>query len=134
LKFINSQKRGELRRGLDHRDASIAELTSQLSKEAEVHKENLDGIKEGCRLIRDKCIVPRSVAEDGRYAAEVGRLSAELARQREERKQLQSQIDRLSADSSEELDRKIVALPSPSLHALPTRSETVDLISIGRAV
>jgi hypothetical protein len=40
-------------------------------------------------------IVPRSLAEDGRYAAEVDRLSAELARQREERKDLQSQIDGL---------------------------------------
>jgi hypothetical protein len=40
-------------------------------------------------------MVPRSQAEDGRYAAEVGRLNDELARQRNERKQLQSNIDGL---------------------------------------
>jgi hypothetical protein len=106
----NGQKRDELRRGVEQRDASIAELSTQLSKEAEVHQKNLEGIKEACRLIRDKCIVPRSLAEDGRYAAEVGRLSAELARQREGRKELQSQIDELvKTDHSDVagLDQKI---------------------------
>jgi hypothetical protein len=106
----SGQKRDELRRGVEQRDASISQLSMQLTKEAEVHQKNLEGIKEACRLIRDKCIVPRSLAEDGRYAAEVGRLSAELARQREERKQLQSQIDGLvSRDASDvaELDKKI---------------------------
>jgi hypothetical protein len=91
----NGQKRDELRRGVEQRDASIAELSTQLSKEAEVHQKNLEGIKEACRLIKDKCIVPRSLAEDRRYTAEVGRLSQGLARQREERKDLQSQIDEL---------------------------------------
>src|SRR5262249_2385382 len=37
----NSQKRDELRRGIDQRDGSIAELTAQLSKEREVHQKNL---------------------------------------------------------------------------------------------
>jgi hypothetical protein len=106
----SGQKREELRRGVEQRDASIAELRAQISKEAEVHQKNLEAIKEACRLIRDKCIVPRSLAEDRRYAAEVDRLSTELARQREERKQLQAQIDRLvSEDASDAggLDQKI---------------------------
>ena len=106
----NGQKRDELRGGVEQRDASIAELSTQISKEAEVHQKNLDAIKEACRLIRDKCIVPRSLAEDRRYAAEVGRLSAGLARQREERKDLQSQIDKLvKTDHSDVagLDQKV---------------------------
>jgi hypothetical protein len=105
-------KRDELRRGIEQRDASIAELTAQLSKEAEVHRTNLDGIREACRIIRDKCMVPRSQAEDSRYGVEVGRLSEELARQREARKQLQSQIDDLvsiDAGSVAEMDSKITA-------------------------
>jgi hypothetical protein len=42
MKATNSQKREELRRGLEQRDASIAVLTEQLNKEAEVHQKNLD--------------------------------------------------------------------------------------------
>jgi hypothetical protein len=106
----DSQKREELRRGVDQRASRIAELTKQLSTEAEVHQKNLEGIREACRLVRDKCIVPRSQAEDARYTAEVGRLSADLALQREESRQLQSQIDELvSRDASEVagLDEKI---------------------------
>jgi hypothetical protein len=98
----SGQKRNEFRRGIDQRDTSIAELTAQLSKEAEVHQRNLEGIREACRIIKDKCMLPRSQAEDDRYAAEVSGLSAELARQREERKRLQSQIDALvSTDASD---------------------------------
>jgi cell division protein FtsB len=106
----NAQKRDELRRGIIQRDNSIGGLTAQLSKEAEIHQKNLEEIREACRIIRDKCIVPRSQAEDTRYNVEVGRLSAELARQREERKQLQSEIDKLvSSDTSSlaELHQKI---------------------------
>jgi hypothetical protein len=106
----NAQKRDELRHGIDQRDSSIAGLSTQLSKEAEVHQKNLEGIKEACRLIREKCIVPRSLAEDARYAAEVDRLSTELARQRKERKELQSQIDKLvTMDHTRlaELDQKM---------------------------
>jgi hypothetical protein len=40
-------------------------------------------------------MVPRSQAEDRRYAELVSRLSAALTRHREERQQLQSQIDQL---------------------------------------
>jgi hypothetical protein len=108
----NGAKRDELRRGIEQRDASIAELTAQLSKEAEVHQRNLDGIREACRIIRDKCMVPRSQAEDSRYGLEVGRLSEELSRQREARKQLQSQIDDLvssDAGSVAEIDSKVTA-------------------------
>ena len=45
----DSQKRDELRRGTDQRKASIAELTAQLSRAAEVHQRNLEGIREACR-------------------------------------------------------------------------------------
>jgi len=106
----NVQKRDELPRGIEERDASIAGLSAQLSKEAEVHQKNLEGIKEACRLVRDKCIVPRSLAEDSHYKAEVRQLSAELARQREERKELQTQIEGLvKADHKDlaGLDQKI---------------------------
>jgi hypothetical protein len=108
----DSQKRDELRRGADQRDSRIAKLTRQLNTEAEVHQKNLEGIREACRLVRDKCIVPRSQAEDSRYAAEVGRLSADLTLQREESRQLQSRIDGLvSRDASEvaELNQKIAS-------------------------
>jgi len=108
----SGQKRDELRRGIDKRDASIADLTAQLTKAAEVHQTNLEGIREACRIIRDKCMVPRSQAEDNRYAAEVGRLNDEAARQREERKELQSLIDGLvpvDASKVAELDLKIGA-------------------------
>src|SRR5216684_107358 len=53
----SGEKRQELRRGIDQRDTSIAELTSQLSKEAEIHQKNLEGIREACRLIKEKCIL-----------------------------------------------------------------------------
>jgi hypothetical protein len=106
----DSQKRDELRRGIDQRDNSITQLSEQLSLEAEVHQKNLEGIREACRIIKDKCIVPRSLAEDSRYVAEVTRLSADLALQREQRRQLQTQIDEVvSTDASElaGLDQKI---------------------------
>src|SRR5262249_46079534 len=106
----DGQKRDELRRGINRRDGSIDGLTAQLSREAEIHQKNLAEIRDACRIIRDKCIVPRSQAEDASYAADVGRLSAELARQRDERKRLQSQIDGLvSKDASDaaELHQRI---------------------------
>jgi hypothetical protein len=106
----NDQKRDELRRGADQRDASIAQLTAQLGMEAQTHQNNLEGIREACRIIRESCMVPRSQAEDRRYGAEVSRLSMELAGQREERKQLQSQIDELvtkDANDAASLDQGI---------------------------
>jgi hypothetical protein len=106
------QKRNELRTGISQRDAGVAELTAQLGKEADVHQKNLEGIREACRIIKDRCMVPRSQAEDARYAAAVSRLSSELERQRDERKQLQSQIDELvSIDAADaaEIDRSIIA-------------------------
>jgi hypothetical protein len=93
LAASDGQKRNELRAGISQRNASIAELTAQLGKESEVHQKNLDGIREACRIIKDRCMVPRSQAEDSRYAATVKGLGSELERQRNERKQLQSQID-----------------------------------------
>jgi hypothetical protein len=106
----SGQKRDELRRGIDQRDVSVSELTSQLSKEAGVHQKNLEGIREACRIIRDKCMVPRSQVEDERYAAEVSRLSNELSHQRGERTRLQSQIDDLVSKDAIDialLDQKI---------------------------
>ena len=106
----NTQKRDELRQGADRHDAGIAELTAQLSKEAETHQRNLEEIREACRIIREKCMAPRSQAEDTRYEAEVSRLSATLARLREERKELQSQIDALvtlDAGEATKLDSQI---------------------------
>jgi hypothetical protein len=80
------QKRDELRTGISLRAAGIAEMT-QLGNESEVHQKNLDGIREACRVIRDRCMVPRSQAEDSRCAAAVSRLGSELERQRDESKQ-----------------------------------------------
>lgn len=102
----NDQKRNELRRGIDQRDAAIAELSAQVTKEADVHQKNLEGIREACRIIKDKCMVPRSQDEDHRYAAEQKRLSVELTRQREARERLRSQIDDLvSTDASKVAER-----------------------------
>jgi hypothetical protein len=106
----SGQNRDELRRGIEQRDASIAKLEAQLTKEAEIHNTNLAQIRDACRLVRDRCIVPRSQSEDSHYTAEVNRLSADLARQREHRNQLQARVDQLvSSDASEaaELDQKI---------------------------
>jgi hypothetical protein len=72
----DSQKRDELRGGADQRTTSIAELTAQLSKEAEVHQRNLEGIREACRLVKDKCIVPRSQAESDSFGGFARRGSA----------------------------------------------------------
>jgi hypothetical protein len=85
-------------------------LSKQLSREAEIHQRNLEGIREACRIIRGTCIVPRSQAEDSRYMAEVRRLSDDLAVQREQSRKLQTQIDELvSRDAGElaDLDQKI---------------------------
>jgi hypothetical protein len=99
----DGQKRDELRRGADQREASMTELRAQLSREAEVHQKNLEAIRESCRIISDKCMEPRSRAEDSRYAAEVHRLSADLAVQSEQKRQLQSQIDELVTRDASEL-------------------------------
>src|SRR5262249_2235239 len=105
----DDHKRDELRRGIKERDSSIDGLKAQVREAGETHQKNLDRIREACRLVRDKCIVPQSQAENNRYTEEVGLLSAELARQREGRQQLQSQIDGLvSKDASvAELNQRI---------------------------
>ena len=108
----DADKRDELRKGADRRDASIAELNAQLSREPEIHQKNLQEIREACRIIRGQCMVPRSEAEDERFKAEVAGLNAELARLREERKNLHSDIDGLvTTDAGEAavLDREIAA-------------------------
>jgi hypothetical protein len=116
----DTQKRDELRRGADQRDSRIVELTKQLSAEAEAHQKNLEGIREACRLVRDRCIVPRSQAEDTRYMAEVGRLSGDLTLQREESRLLQSQIDGLVSKDARELaglDQEIAVAAASSEEA-----------------
>jgi len=96
------QKRDELRRAIDQRDSSITDLTGQLSREADTHQKNLEGIREACRIIRDKCMLIRSQSEDARYEKEVATLGKSLHGEREERNNLQSQIDTLvSKDASE---------------------------------
>ena len=112
LAASSGQKRNELRTGISQRDAGVADLTAQLGKEGEVHQKNLDGIREACRIIKDRCMVPRSQAEDSRYTAAVNRLGSELERQRDERKQLQWQIDELvsvDAANAANIDRSIAA-------------------------
>jgi hypothetical protein len=123
------QKRNELRIGISQRDAAIAELTAQLSKEAEAHQQNLEGIREACRSIRDRCMVPRSQAEDSRYTATVSRLGSELERQRDERKRLQSQIDELvsiDAAASAEMDQLIGAAAGVASDARKTLRVVAD--------
>lgn len=108
----SAQKRDELRQQAERQDASIADLTAQLSKEADTHQKNLEEIREACRIIREKCMDSRSQAEDERYKSEISRLSAAPASLREERKQLLSQIDALvtlDAGKAGELDSKIAA-------------------------
>jgi hypothetical protein len=118
-----------LRRGINQRDGSIAELTAQLSKEAEVHQKNLVEIRDACRLIRGECIVPRSRAEDGHYAAEVSRLSAERATQLEDRKRLQLQIDQLvktDAGDLAGLDQEIAVAERTATEARKTLRRAAD--------
>jgi hypothetical protein len=129
LTTSSRQKRDELRRGINQRDGSIAELTAQLSKEAEVHQKNLVEIRDACRLIRGECIVPRSRAEDGHYAAEVSRLSAERATQLEDRKRLQLQIDQLvktDAGDLAGLDQEIAVAERTATEARKTLRRAAD--------
>ncbi len=84
-------KRNELRRGIEQRNAGIVELDAQASKQAEIHQRNL----EACRIIQERCMVPRSQTEDDRYQTEVARLSEQRTQQLNDRKELQSQIDKL---------------------------------------
>jgi hypothetical protein len=91
----DQKKRDELRGMLRQRDADIVQSSSQLGQEAELHRKNLESIRETCRIIKDRCMVPRSQAEDKRYLQEQNQLSTGLAHLRDERNQLQSQIDEL---------------------------------------
>jgi hypothetical protein len=125
----DSQKRNELRRGIDQRNNSIVELSKQISQETELHQKNLEGIREACRIVRDKCIVPRSQAEDSRYVAEVTRLSADLALQREQSRQLQTQIDGLVSKDASELagfDQKISSATALSGEARKSLRSAAD--------
>lgn len=102
-------KREELRLGISQRDASIAGLTAQLEKEGQTHQQNLAQIREACRLIKERCMVPRSQQEDERFAGAVTHLNSELTRQRQERLQFQAQLDQLvSRDAADAaaLDRE----------------------------
>src|SRR5262249_38393486 len=98
----NRQKRDELRRAIDQRDSSIANLTAQLSREADTHQKNLEAIREACRIIRGKCMLLRSQAEDARYEKEVTTLSKSLKSERDARNALQAQIDGLVSEDAKE--------------------------------
>jgi hypothetical protein len=129
------QKRQELRRGIEQRDASIAELTSQVNKEADIHQTNLEGIREACRIVRDKCMVLRSQAEDRRYAGEGDRMAHELTHQREDRKRLQAQIDGLVSSDAQTvaaLDHKIAIATGAVAEARKALRSTQDANQIYR--
>src|SRR5262249_39334407 len=104
------QKRDELRRAIEQRDSSIANISKQITDEANLHQKNLEGIREACRIIRDKCMMVRSKAEDIRYQNEVGQLSDNPKRECQLRNITQSQIDKLvsvDAKESASLNQKI---------------------------
>jgi hypothetical protein len=106
----NTEKREELRRGIAQRETNLSGLTAQLATEAETHQQKLAQIREACRIVRERCMVPQLQGEDNRYAEEVSRLNADLGRQRQERSQ--SELDKLVARDASEiaaLDQKISA-------------------------
>jgi hypothetical protein len=110
LRENSEAKRNELRDGLAQRNANIADLTVQLAKDADIHQKNLEGIREACRIVRDKCIVPRSQEEDARYREVAQKRTAEIEQYRAEQLHLQSEIDQLvqaDAQALAELGRKI---------------------------
>jgi hypothetical protein len=94
---IDDKKVDELRRGIEQRQAAIAELSAQLSEAAKVHKANLESILANCRVSskRDDCIRPETQRENASFEQDTASKNAELARQNEEKRQLQTQIDRL---------------------------------------
>jgi hypothetical protein len=97
---IDDKKVDELRRGIEQRKASIAELSAQLSEGAKVYKTNLETIRENCRINsrRDDCVRPETGKERQRFEQETALRNAKLVRQNEDMRQLQLQIDRLGAD------------------------------------
>jgi hypothetical protein len=110
LRQSSEAKRNELRDGITQRNANIADLTQQLAKDADVHQKNLEGIREACRIVRDKCIVPRSQEEDARYREVAQKRASEIEQYRGEQLRLQSEIDQLvkaDAEALAELGRKI---------------------------
>jgi hypothetical protein len=108
----SKNKREELGRSLALWDESIARNSAQLSEEANSHQQNLAQIREGCRVIKEKCMVPRSHDEDIRYSNEISRLNGELTYQRAERNKIQSELQSLTrsdADEVSELDRRLTS-------------------------
>jgi hypothetical protein len=84
-------------------------LNAQLQASGETHQQNLKEIREACRLVRERCIRPRSDDEDTRYKTEVDQIRIQLRDQEAERANLQSKIDGLVTDPRDttELDGKI---------------------------
>jgi hypothetical protein len=108
---LNRAKRDELRLGLDRQDAAITSLTNQKGDEAAVHQKKLEDIRESCKIIRERCMVPFSQTESSRYEAVERRLNEELAARRSHKAALQTQIDdsvskdaKESAQISQEID------------------------------
>jgi hypothetical protein len=97
----SKEKREELGKSLAVWDESIGRNNAQLAEEARSHQQNLVQIREACRLIKERCMTPRSQDEDARYSNEISRISSELAHQRIERNNIQSELQSLTKSDAE---------------------------------
>jgi len=118
-----TEKREELRKSVLQWESAIGKNAEQIEREAKLHQDNLVQIREACRLIRDRCMVPRSNDEDERYASQVARLNSELELQRNERNKTQSQLQGLMAGDSEALAQLDQGLSSASMKAKDYRQD-----------
>jgi hypothetical protein len=135
IQETGTAKRDELRLGVTQRETSIGKLTERLAQEASSHQQNLVQIREACRLLKERCMVPRSREEDERYAREVARINSELGRQHEERNQLQAELDKLTkgdAANLGSLDGKILMAGGAASQAKDAFRSAVDRSQIHR--
>lgn len=110
LAVRSKEKREELGKSLTLWGESIARNNAQLSEEATSHQQNLAQIREACRLIKEKCMVPRSQDEDARYSNEISRINSELTYQQTERNKIQSELQNFTkadADGVSELEEQL---------------------------
>lgn len=110
----SKEKRQELGKSLTQWDESISRNSAQLVDEAKSHHENLAQIREACRLIKERCMAPRSQNEDARYSNEVSRLTAELTHQRVERNKIQLELQTLTRGDADEVSSLEQRLASAS--------------------
>jgi len=85
LALGSKEKREELGKSLAVWDESISRSSARLPEEANSHQQNLAQIREACRLIKERCMTPRSQEEDARYSNDVSKINSELTHQRTER-------------------------------------------------